>query len=644
MKKNLQKDFLVYISAKCVSAVIGILPYRITLFLGKLLGLLAFRLSRKKKRISYGNLRSAFCMKLPPAEIKKINRRLFIHLGMMVMEILQFPKLNRKNIEKYVEFQGYEKIDKALTFNKGVILLSAHFGNWELLPVATSIKGYEVVVLAKEQKMPRLNRLLNLYRQEKGCRIVPLGMAVREIIRSLKENKVVGMMADQGADKNSVVVEFLGREVPVPQGVVMFAQKTKAKVLPLFIVRAGLKHKIIVEDELDVSYSGDIEVDTKKALEKFNALLEKYIYRYPEQWVWVYKRWKYSPQRDILLLSDRKPGHLRQSQSIVNLLKSDNMKVETNVVEIQYKNPVLRMFITLCGLLSSRSCQGCMRCLKFGLKGDAFNKLMKSYADVVVSAGASIAAVNRIISQENNAKNVIMMKPSFFPAGLYNLVIMPKHDHPPRGKNIVTTEGAIILLPFEKYRQKLPMLRHRLNITKDRIIGVLIGGDTKKMRITAALVRKVLKDVKAAAIETDAEVLITTSRRTSAVVENIVREEMKDFKWCKMVVISNVNSDREVIPEILVLSDIIIVSGESVSMVSEAAASSAGVIAFRPVRLGFGTTKHEKFLTHLEKKGYIKIVSTDNIKETIFDFWDGTTTTRILNDAEKVKTALMRII
>jgi KDO2-lipid IV(A) lauroyltransferase len=271
------------------------MPLKLALGFGSGLGKLGYLLRPERNRLAYENLKLAF-KKENKKVFTAIIRGVYSNLGRNMIEVLRFPLLNSNNIGQYVDVRGVEHMNDALNKGKGVIMLTAHFGNWELASLTAALMGYPMKVLAREQKFERLNKLLNSYRQLKGCEVIPKGMAIREIVRHLKQNGIIGMLSDQDGGRRGVFVDFFGRHASTPAGAIEFALRTGCLVLPGFIIREEKgKHRINIEPPLNINGYAGKEEAVREGLQNFASILESYVRRYPDQWLWLHNRWKTRP-------------------------------------------------------------------------------------------------------------------------------------------------------------------------------------------------------------------------------------------------------------------------------------------------------------------------------------------------------------
>lgn len=612
MKKSFLIEYAAYTLARFLGLIVISLPPKANYALGKIAGVLGYALFRKKRRLAFKNLKTAFPHQLSYCELKKIVKKSFVSLGLNIIETLSIPRIDRRYINRYVRIENLKYLDDALKRGKGVILLSYHMGNWELANITCGLQGYRYKVIVNEQRYPLLNELLNRYRESKGCKTIPRGVALREIIKALKNNEVVAMVGDQGG-KEGHLCKFFGLPVSTPTGFVRFALVTGASVIPAIIVRERrFSHRIILEVPLAVGAAEETKENLEEHLSQSNRILEYYVAGYPQEYFWFYKVWKYSPVRRAVILSDGKAGHLRQAEAVLKIVHSSQFMVNSDTIEIRFKNKYLK-FLTRCGFLFGLDLS------EFCLAEESYLALKNAYADLVISCGSSLAGINLFLSKENLAKSICVMKPDWLRLKRFDLVIMPEHDTPPIKKNVAVTYGALNLIDEDYLRIQADKLKGIIGDLGPQIsLGLLIGGNTGKYRLSVEGIRKVIFDVKKVSRDLDMNVLVTTSRRTPKEIEDFIRGELKDFDRCKLLIIANERNIPEAVGGILGLSDFVLVSEESISMISEAASSGkyAGVIRMKSKFSNLGL-RHERFLRNLESQGHIFLIPVDNIADRV---------------------------
>jgi len=335
--------------------------------------------------------------------------------------------------------------------------------------------------------------------------------------------------------------------------------------------------------------------------------------------------------KKIIVLSDGRKGHLNQSLALAESFSKyrlakdiyeENNHVE--IIDVRFKSKLRKAFVNVCGAFSGGGCQGCLRCLKFALEPVSYEKLIKTYADVVISTGFSLAAVNSVYTRENNAKNAICMKPGFLGYGKFNLVVLPRHDvhRSIRNKKIVVTDISPNLINESYLEKGKEALSKKINKKNDLTIGVLLGGDSSDFKYEKDDIRNMISQVLNASEKLKADILFTTSRRTPRDIEEVVKERLAKEPTCKLLVIANENNMPYAVSGILGLSDVLLVSGESTSMVSEAVSSGKRTVVFKGRKVRNNTTKpakHEIFLDRLCQTGNLKISEPEHIADTICD-------------------------
>ncbi|MFA5389547.1 MAG: ELM1/GtrOC1 family putative glycosyltransferase [Candidatus Omnitrophota bacterium] len=647
MKKDFIIDFLGYTIVKSLGIFLRFIPLRFALWCGRRAGDIVYHANLKRRMIAYANLKAAFPEK-SPAELKKINRKHFENLGMNAVELLKLPFMREDYLGEHVKLKNPETIESGLEKGKGVIILTAHFGNWEIASLAASLRGYTMSVFAREQKYERLNNLLNQFRQSTGCRVITKGFSIKDIIRTLNNNGIVAMLSDQDAGANGVFVDFFNRPASMAQGITAFGSKTGARILPSFIRREGPdRHVAWTEGPFELVNTGDKERDTKENLQRMARILEEHVRKYPGQWLWAHKRWKSTPERSVLVLADGKAGHFNQAMAVAETVEKalglrlkargieEKPVVKIHTAEVRFKNNFTKILLNLASVFASGRCQGSMRCLELCLTKESFDSLKGQYADIVVSCGASTTAANIFLKYENNAKNVVIMKPGLGRTKKIDLIILPRHDTVSDSvsrrrrltESVLVTEGAP--------NRALPAKG------SGRGIGLLIGGDAKDFKLKRQDVEKVIEGAIKISAENNLDIFVSTSRRTPPAIESLLKERLNGNERCKLLIIANEKNAEGAVADIFDSSGVIITSPESMSMISEAASSGRHVIVFRA---GEKKSKYNRMVSNLAEQGYIKISEPDGMYNKIKEILETMPEIKRLNDSEKIIERLKSII
>ncbi len=281
---------------KSLSFVIGHLPRPVAYLLGGLLGSLAGRVLKRHWRTALENIERAFGASMTRLERERLAAKVFRNLGVMFFEFNRMAWLDRSGIEKFVEFKGLERIEKALKRGKGVILLTAHYGNWELLHASLGHRGYSLELVVRKLDSPVFEKFVRWVRTRSGINIVYKVKAMLPLVRRLNANAVAMILADQNTlREEGYFVDFFGTLASTNKGPALLAQKTNAAVLPVFIVRDGMRHTVEVFEELEFVNTGDRDEDARANTAVYTKAVEKAIRAHPEQWFWVHRRWKTRP-------------------------------------------------------------------------------------------------------------------------------------------------------------------------------------------------------------------------------------------------------------------------------------------------------------------------------------------------------------
>ena len=268
------------------------LPYRWGFAFGGTLGKVCYFLLKKERNKMLEHLKLAFGQEKSEAELRKIARANFEHYGQMAAELALIDKLIPR-FDEFVRASGYEHFDKALALGRGVVVVIAHFGNWEIMGGYTALKGYPCTVIARKIYFEKYDRLLVELRNKMKVQTIYRDESVKDMLRVFKANRMLGFVVDQDVETvDGVFVNFFGRPAHTPTAPVRFSQVTGAPIIPVFIVREGIKHHMIVEPAIARSETGDKEKDTLADTQTWVSIQEKYICQYPHLWVWNHKRWK----------------------------------------------------------------------------------------------------------------------------------------------------------------------------------------------------------------------------------------------------------------------------------------------------------------------------------------------------------------
>ncbi|MDD5072913.1 MAG: ELM1/GtrOC1 family putative glycosyltransferase [Candidatus Omnitrophica bacterium] len=615
-------DWILYLFVRLEAFVFRLLPLKLSLWIARRFGSLIYYTMGRRKTVAYANLRAAFRGRYTPSQANRIIKEIYQNLAQSYIELLKFPQFDEDYVSKYIRVEGLDKVRSAAKEeDRGVIFLTAHFGNWELCSLTGSTFGFKMNVLVRFQKLKRLNDYLNKMRGSKGANVIFKDDAIEEITDALRRKETVGILSDQDGGKRGEFVDFLGRPASTPKGAANFSLRTGASIFPVVIIRQkGPYHTVMIEDDISVLQSEDIKKDIHEILQRFANKLAGYIEKYPGQWLWLHKRWKSTPARYVLVLSDGRAGHLKQSRALANKIRkarvergfsAEDTAIET--LEVKFRSGLARTVFDIGSLLGMG-----LHSLSFCFPEEVYANLRAAYADYVVSCGASLAGVNLAFKRELGSKAVVIMKPNMYNIKDFSLSVIPVHDKAGDYGNAVFTKGAVTDLDKNSLREYGEKLKRHAVVNRGRVIGVLLGGDSKSYAFEKELAVEVVDRVMEAAGDIEADVLITTSRRTPRAVEFALKERYGKSERVKLLLIANDNNFEGAVEGILALSDVIVVSGESVAMVTEAVSSGKPVAVFMPQKINkFSGTKQEVSVRNLEKEGLLAVSAPADISGDI---------------------------
>jgi len=262
--------------------------------LAQIVYLLHFRL----RAVGMRNLAMVFPEK-SEAERKRILRGEFTSLGRQLAELCQFPRYTRENVDDVVVYDGLENYERAYGRGKGVLFLTAHFGAWELSAFAHSLHGHWLHVVMRPMDNEYLDRLLQSYRTMHGNKTVAKDDSVRGLLSAMKAGETVGILMDTNmTPPQGVFVDFFGIPACTASGLARIALRTDAAVVPGFTIwdKALGKYRLRFDPALELIRTGDLEADLVANTQRFTKVIEDYVRQYPEQWLWVHRRWKTRPE------------------------------------------------------------------------------------------------------------------------------------------------------------------------------------------------------------------------------------------------------------------------------------------------------------------------------------------------------------
>ena len=290
------KHRLEYLLARAAIAVVRIMPHWLVRSVGSTLGLIVYVVDAPHRRIALQNLEVAFPTR-SPAERRAIARGAFAHFGRLLFELLKFGTLTNEQILKRVEIEGADRVRSAYAQGRGVLFVTGHFGSWELHSLAHGLAFEGIGVLARALDNPRLNTLLEQIRERTGNFTIYRRETVRRVMRTLDAGHGVAILIDQHImSRDAIYVDFFSRPAATTSLVAALALRTGAPVIPVFALPLPRgRYKLVYEHPVEPP-----PADAANAVHDFTQrctdVLEMYVRRNPEQWLWMHRRWRQLPE------------------------------------------------------------------------------------------------------------------------------------------------------------------------------------------------------------------------------------------------------------------------------------------------------------------------------------------------------------
>ncbi len=649
MKQNLIADYLSCILFRLVSFFTCLLPKSFSLFMARRLGDLIYFFDSKHRSVAQNNILRSVAGQGGCRKAALLTRRAYQAFAQNIVEVSFIPRIDKKYLEKYIQIENRQFIEQAFKRGKGVIFLAVHEGSWELSNIISANLGIPFLLFVRDQGFKRLNALLNSYRVKKGCRIIHKDTGLRQMVEALKNNQSIGMTGDQGG-KSGEIVNFFGRQASMSTGAMRLALKYDCAIIPVFYTRVkGPYTKVIFDQVYTAKRMKDPREELRVNLQALADIFEKYIRQYPQEYLWTYKIWKYGKQKDLLILSDAKAGHLRQSEGLAKMitlsLEAKGIKVTTYIRQVRFKSKWHRFLFTLGVLFIGKyPTLSVTLHLSRHFTAQTQDSLLGICPDIVISCGSLLYGANHMLARQHQAKSIVLMRPALLGTKRFDLVIEPLHDHPPARKNVLGVSGALNIID-QKYVVEAARKLSSLNVcalTPAKFaLGVLVGGDSKAFTLDKDALREAVRQIKASADEWDAGIFITTSRRTPPDVEKMLKDEFYANPRCKLLIIANEKNIPDAVAGILGLSKIVVTTPESISMVCEAASSGRHVLVLDLPGL---SRKHRNFLENYNEHKYIHLSSPQELKKNIAWLWQDNPAVRMPSDNLRVQEALERVL
>lgn len=291
------KNWFIYILLLLVITLLRKISRASAVRIMRFSGNLAYLFAAGERKKTVRHLTMAFGNEKSPEEIRRTAGNVFIHMGIAAADMIRLPVYIKQGIlNQLVDSEGFHHLENALAKGKGVIILTGHFGNWEVGGAWLAQKGVPFKVVGTPLYDPRLDKILVGTRNQAGYTNIARSKGTRELIRSLKNNFAVALLIDLDTKVEGVFVNFFNHPAHTAVGPVILSQRFGSPIVPVFSrMRKDFTYCVAFEKEIELVDTGDSEQDLITNTQKLSDTYEKVIRKYPDQWIWMHERWKKQP-------------------------------------------------------------------------------------------------------------------------------------------------------------------------------------------------------------------------------------------------------------------------------------------------------------------------------------------------------------
>jgi len=290
---------LEYLLVRVIAASVSVLPMPAARAVGAGLGRLVYYVDASHRRIALENLAAAFPGR-PVAERGALARAMFAHFGSLLLELLKFGGYSPEQMLAAVDIEGEERVRLAQQQGKGILFFTGHFGYWEIQAIVHAARGYPTSVLARPLDNPYLHRWLERIRTRTGGSVIYRQGAVRRMLRELASNHGIAVLIDQHLHSDAIYVDFFQRPAATTSALAALALRTGAAVIPVFALPLpGGRYRLIYEHPVEPPPADDPD-PIRSFTQRCTDVLEMYVRRHPEQWLWMHRRWREIDEESVL--------------------------------------------------------------------------------------------------------------------------------------------------------------------------------------------------------------------------------------------------------------------------------------------------------------------------------------------------------
>lgn len=294
-------DFGAYLAVRFAVCLVQALSWDGAIALARCVAALAHRFDRRHRLVAQDNLRQSF-PHLDEAAIQRIARASFDHLMIMAVEIIRLPRvLHEPTHERHLSFQprsDRELAQRIAQTRAPLIVLTGHFGNWEVMSYGLGLTGFKANLIARRLDNPYLDRFVNEFRRKTGQTILDKNRDYDKIVGTLEQGKFLGIVGDQDAGPRGLFVSFLGRPASTFKSIALLSVQYSATILVVTAARVGhpMRYHINLDDVIDPKDYANSPDPVREITQRYSDALERAVLRHPEQYFWVHRRWKHQPK------------------------------------------------------------------------------------------------------------------------------------------------------------------------------------------------------------------------------------------------------------------------------------------------------------------------------------------------------------
>lgn len=272
---------------------IGKLPTAGVKKISTVLGSLWYLVDRSHRQIASDNLKKAFSNRLSDKDRRTVTISVFRNLISILFEIGWAMRLEPEDVIREIDILGLTHVEKAMAQNRGIIAITAHTGNWELLSMLAAVSPTRINIVYRPLDFAPMDRFIAAFRSRFGADVIPKKGSLKRLIVRLRKNEVVALVMDQRVGhKKGVFIDFFGETAVTTKGPAYLALVTRAPVVPIFMRRSKNSFIIEIGEEIPLLTTGDREKDIMLNTINYNRAIETFIRKYPSQWLWIHRRWR----------------------------------------------------------------------------------------------------------------------------------------------------------------------------------------------------------------------------------------------------------------------------------------------------------------------------------------------------------------